>query len=184
MSTKKLVQTAVFAALVLLATVVFKIQTPVIGYIHLGDAFVILAGIILGPLSGGLAAGIGSALADFAGGYLIWCPGTLIIKFLVAYTAWHVHSGIERFYSHDKYHPSQLIISGAVGEVIMVIGYFLFNIIAVIFSGGSITENAFSEAVVVSVAEIPFNIIQGTAGIVIAAILAPIFRKIAALSTR
>ena len=59
-----LVTTAMFAALTLLATSVLKIQTPTFGYIHLGDGLVLLAGIFLGPVFGGFAAGIGSALSE------------------------------------------------------------------------------------------------------------------------
>ncbi len=179
METKKLVQTAMFTALVLLATFVFKIQTPVIGYIHLGDAFVLLAGIILGPVSGGLAAGLGSALSDFVGGYMIWCPGTFVIKFLTAFTAAKIYQGINRFYSNNRYHLSQTVIAGIAGETLMVLGYFLYNILIVMFGNGNFSADGFSEAVVVSVAEIPFNVIQGTAGIAIASVLLPIFNKIA-----
>ena len=179
METKKLVQTAMFTALVLLATVVFKIQTPVIGYIHLGDAFVLLAGIILGPLSGGLAAGLGSALADFVGGYLIWCPGTFIIKFLTAFTAAKLFHGLSRFYNKSGCHLSQSVASGIAGESLMVLGYFLYNILVVMFGNGSFSADGFSESVIVSTVEIPFNIIQGAAGIAIGAVLLPIFNKIA-----
>ena len=178
MDTKKLVQTAMFTALVLLATMVFKIQTPVLGYIHLGDAFVLLSAVILGPLSGGAAAGLGSALADLLGGYAVWCPGTLVIKFLTAFTAAHIYQGIDRFYSKEKYHPSRMILASVSGEIVMVIGYFIFNILIVIFSGGEISETAFSNAVTVSVAEVPFNIIQAVSGIIIASLLCPVFEGI------
>ena len=81
--TKTIAVTAMFAALTLLATSVLKIPTPTMGYIHIGDAFVLLSGICLGPIYGGLAAGIGSALADLLGGYVAWVPGTFLIKFFV-----------------------------------------------------------------------------------------------------
>ena len=57
-ATRQIVMTAMFAALTLLATFIIKIQTPTFGYIHLGDAFVLLSGFFLGPFLGGLAAGI------------------------------------------------------------------------------------------------------------------------------
>ena len=64
--------TALFAALACVATMSIRIPTPGTGgYIHPGDAIVILAGIILGPVYGMLAGGIGSALSDLIGGYFV-----------------------------------------------------------------------------------------------------------------
>ena len=61
---KKLVMAALFAALACVATMSIKIPTPgTSGYIHPGDAIVILAGVVLGPAWGFLAGGIGSAHA-------------------------------------------------------------------------------------------------------------------------
>ena len=66
---KKHITAALFAALTFAATMAVRIPTPgTSGYIHPGDALVILSGVILGPSSGFLAAGIGSALADLLGG--------------------------------------------------------------------------------------------------------------------
>ena len=63
-NTQKLVLTALFAALTCVATMIIRIPTPGTGgYIHPGDALVILSGIILGPLYGFLAAGLLTALA-------------------------------------------------------------------------------------------------------------------------
>ena len=57
---KKLVTAALFAALACAATMAVRIPTPGTGgYIHPGDAVVILCGVILGPGWGFLAAGIG-----------------------------------------------------------------------------------------------------------------------------
>ena len=64
---------------------IIRIPTPGTGgYIHPGDALVILSGIILGPLYGFLAAGLGSCLSDFLGGYFFYVPATFLIKGLVA----------------------------------------------------------------------------------------------------
>ena len=64
--------TALFAALACVATMSIRIPTPGTGgYIHPGDAIVILSGVVLGPSYGLLAAGIGSAMSDLLGGYFI-----------------------------------------------------------------------------------------------------------------
>ena len=60
---KKLVMAALFAALACVATMSIKIPTPgTSGYIHPGDAIVILAGVVLGP-----AWGFSQAVSD-----LLW----------------------------------------------------------------------------------------------------------------
>ena len=59
---KKLVTAALLAAMTCVATMIIKIPTPTFGYIHPGDGFVLLCGVVLGPLPGALAAGIGNFL--------------------------------------------------------------------------------------------------------------------------
>ena len=77
---KQIVMTALFAALACVATMSIRIPTPGTGgYIHPGDAIVILSGVILGPVWGLLAAGIGSAMADLLGGYFIYVPITFAV---------------------------------------------------------------------------------------------------------
>ena len=68
---KKIVVAALLAALVCLATMLFKVPSPMKGYLNLGDGIVLLAGWLLSPAYGFLAAGVGSALADVFSGYII-----------------------------------------------------------------------------------------------------------------
>ena len=94
-SLKKIVMAALFAALACAATMSIRIPTPGTGgYIHPGDAIVILSGVVLGPVWGLLAGGIGSALADLLGGYLTYVPITFVIKGLVALTAGLIYQKI------------------------------------------------------------------------------------------
>ena len=59
--------TAVFAALVFVSSMI-SVPIPVaigdVTRIHLGNIFCLLSGLVLGPVGGGLAAGLGSALYD------------------------------------------------------------------------------------------------------------------------
>lgn len=75
----KIVLTGLMMALVTLATSFIKIPT-LNGYIHLGDGFVFLSAIVLGPFYGAFAAGVGSMTADILGGYAQWALPTLVIK--------------------------------------------------------------------------------------------------------
>ena len=74
----KTVLTGLMTALVILAT---SLKIPIInGYIHLGDGFVFLSAIILGPFYGAFAAGVCSMAADILGGFAQWALPTLLIK--------------------------------------------------------------------------------------------------------
>ena len=83
---RKLVLSAMFAALCCVATMIVQIPT-VAGYTNLGECMCLLAGLVLGPWYGFFAAGIGSGLADLLAGYAHYVPGTFLIKGLVALIA-------------------------------------------------------------------------------------------------
>ncbi len=71
---------AVFAALVLAATMI-SLATPITkGYFNLGESMVYTAAIIGGPLVGFIAGSVGSSIADIVLGYAHYAPGTFIIK--------------------------------------------------------------------------------------------------------
>lgn len=123
--TVKIVVAAVFAALSCVATMVIQIPTPTGGYVHMGDCIVLLCGLLLGPVYGGLAAGIGSAMADFLTGYMHYVPGTFVIKALVAIVAYLVYYGLEKVMG--KLWLVRVILAGILAETVMVAGYFFYK---------------------------------------------------------
>lgn len=83
---KTLVMTGVMAALCFLGTFIIQMPVPFTnGYIHLGDSMVLISAVILGRNKGAMAAGLGSMLADFAGGWYMWMVPTLLIKAAMAW---------------------------------------------------------------------------------------------------
>ncbi|MCD7737039.1 MAG: ECF transporter S component [Lachnospiraceae bacterium] len=157
-TTRKLVLAALFAALTCVATM--SIRIPIYGtqgYIHPGDALVILCGVFLDPVSALLAAGIGSALADLLGGYFIYVPITFAIKGLVAFCGsqlYHGHLGA-------SLHPQAAVaFCGVIDIVFVALGYCLCEI--------------FLYGLPAAVASVPSNIVQGVSGLVIAFILYPL----------
>ena len=60
--TKRIVITALMAAMVCVATMIIKIPSPMKGYLNIGDCIVLLCGWLLSPGYGFVAAGLGSAL--------------------------------------------------------------------------------------------------------------------------
>ena len=114
---KKIVMTALFAALSCVATMSIHIPTPGTGgYIHPGDAVVILSGVILGPVYGLLAGGIGSAMADLIGGYFIYVPITFVIKGLVALAAGLIYQKL----GHSSKTRFTAVILGGVADIVLV----------------------------------------------------------------
>ncbi len=136
----KTVMTALFAALVCVATMAVRIPIPATqGYANLGDAVVLLAAFFLGPLYGTLAAGIGSALADLFAGYAVYAPGTALIKGLCALAA----ALLLRRLGKDR--GWAVIPAGVVGEILMVLGYFCYESTLLgygLAAAGSIPANA------------------------------------------
>lgn len=175
MKTKKTIHAALFAALTCVATMVIKLPTPTMGYIHPGDAVVLLSGFLLGPLYGGLAAGIGSMFADLFSGYLLYAPATFFIKFFTAVIACCLARQSKKIF----HQLPATILSGFLGETFMVIGYFVFEIFALAFSTGSgLTASNLTSGIISAAGGIPFNVVQGIFGVTISAILYPILKKI------
>ena len=175
MKTRKIIFTALFAALTCVATMIIKLPTPTMGYIHPGDAIVLLSGLLLGPLYGGLAAGLGSMFADIFSGYLSYAPATFCIKFLTALIACLLAKSLKKILGKI---PS-VIIAGTVGEAFMVIGYFLFEIFMLAFAtGAGLSATSLTAGITSSASGIPFNIVQGIFGVIIATILYPILERI------
>lgn len=158
---KKLILTALFAALSCVATMSIRIPTPGTGgYIHPGDAIVILSGVILGPVWGFLAGGIGSALSDLIGGYFIYVPITFVIKGLVALAAGLLYQKVGK---NQKSRYIAVILGGVADIILVAGGYFVCEFF--IYGAGA-------------AASIPANIIQGVGGLVISCILYPILISI------
>lgn len=151
---KKLILAALFAALSCVATMSIRIPTPgTSGYIHPGDAIVILSGVILGPVWGFLAGGIGSALSDLIGGYFIYVPITFVIKGLVALAAGLLYQKVGK---NQKSRYIAVILGGVADIILVAGGYFVCEFF--IYGAGA-------------AASIPANIIQGVGGLVISCIL-------------
>ena len=79
----RLTTAAVATALVFLFTFLIRVPT-VLGYIHLGDAFVLLYAAVSGDPLALLVGALGEGLADVAGGYFQYAPATMLIKALIA----------------------------------------------------------------------------------------------------
>lgn len=174
MKTKTIILAALMTALTCVGTMIIRIPTPTLGYIHPGDGFVLLSSLILGPIWGSLAAGLGSALSDFFAGYIIYVPATFIIKALTALVGYITFKAASKLLATMPETVS-LIIAGIAGEAVMVIGYFVFEIFLLAdgFSSASLIAGAAASATGI----IP-NIIQGVFGVIISSILYPLLKRL------
>ena len=161
-NTKKLVLAALFAALACAATMSIRIPTPGTGgYIHPGDAIVILSGIFRGPVYGGLAAGIGSAMSDLLGGYVLYVAITFVIKGAVGLLAGKAFQFVK-----TRGIPAWAgVAAGGIADIVLVVsGYGICEIVLYGFAAalGSM---------------IP-NLAQGIGGLVLALLLYPVLSAV------
>ncbi len=123
--TNKLVITALMISLIVLGTIIFRVPVPMTkGYIHLGDAMIYLAVLLLGRKYGSAAASLGSALGDIIGGYAFWAPFTFVIKFAMAFAAGSIIEFHKAKHEKGTFRRTLLYITGmTAGGLIMCAGY-------------------------------------------------------------
>ena len=157
--TRKIVMTALMAALTCVATMVIKIPSPLNGYLNLGDGIVLTAGWLMAPGYGFAAAGLGSAVADLLSGYLSYAPATFVIKGLMALVACYGNKLLHKRMGK----LSAGIVSGIGAEILMVLGYYVFE--------------GFLYGFAPSAVNIPANGVQGVAGLILGIVLMKVFGK-------
>ena len=158
--TKRIVITALMTAMVGVATMIIKIPSPMKGYLNIGDCIVLLCGWLLAPGYGFVAAGLGSALADLFSGYITYAPATFLIKGTMALIAFGCFRLMNKRIGKL---PSQ-IIGAVLAEIVMVLGYFVFE--------------GFMYGFVPSAVNIPANSVQGAAGLILGIILVKVFERL------
>jgi len=144
---------AVMTALVCVATLIIRIPNPMGGYFNLGDVLVFVSALTFGPIIGGAAGGLGSAIADLIGFPLFVIP-TLIIKGVEGFLAGFISNQKSLFRD---------IIAIVVAGTEMIVGYFVVEIY--LWGIGS------------ALLEVPANIVQIVIGAVIGVPIAIILRK-------
>lgn len=138
MKTKEIVLSAVFMALIVVATIFVSLPLA-FGYVHLGDAIIVVACFLLKPKKAIPISLLGSALADLILGYYIYIPATIIVKGLFA-TCFS-------FLIYEKPTFARCAISLVLGTLIIFLGYFIFEVI--LYGFGTAIVN------------VPFNALQG-----------------------
>ena len=118
LQTRQIVLTGVMIALVAVFTLAVRIPFPLTqGYFNFSDVGVYLAAFAFGPWVGLIAGGVGTALADTVGGYLIYAPISLITRGLQGLVAGAV--------ARRDPGVASMVAGWALGSVVMVTGYFV-----------------------------------------------------------
>lgn len=105
-------------ALVCVATLIIRIPNPMGGYFNVGDVMIFVSALTFGPLVGGIAGGIGSALADVIG-FPVFAIPTLFIK------------GVEGFLAGlitNKKSIFRDVLAVTIAGVEMILGYLVVEI--------------------------------------------------------
>lgn len=166
-----IVQVALMAAMTYIATAVINIPSGVIvkGVVHLGDSMVFLAAILLGKKKGFLSAAIGMCMFDLLSPYVIWAPFTFVIKGMMAYIAASIayRKGYKGSSSWNN------VLAFALGGIWMIAAYYAAGVIIMHF----VMNVALGQAIILTAAEIPGNVTQVVAGIILALPLGKILKK-------
>ncbi|MCL2866709.1 MAG: ECF transporter S component [Clostridia bacterium] len=160
MKTRLFVTASFMAALCCITTFAVRIPAPVQGYIHPGDGMVLLCSLLLPPLWGAAAAGLGSALADLLAGYAHYAAVTFIIKALMPLICGFLFRYALRF-TAKRVLP--FVLGAMAAECWMLAGYFIF---AVCLTGKT-----------PALAALPLNAAQGVFGCAMGAALFSVIRR-------
>ncbi|MBQ1529859.1 MAG: ECF transporter S component [Clostridia bacterium] len=161
----RLTTAAVATALVFLFTFLIKVPTA-LGYVHLGDAFVLLYAAVSGDPLALLVGALGEGLADVAGGYFQYAPATVLIKALIALPVF-LNARKERSEHRDAEH----------GHRILTARTFLWSLVSipVTLGGYFLTDYLLSGAY--AFAALWTNGVQAVGSILVFAVLAIAFEK-------
>ena len=157
---RSVILSSLFVALIIVTTMFVKIPLALFGYVHLGDAFILLACYMLKPKYSVFVGGLGSAIADLLLGYAYYAPVTFVVKVLVAL--------VFALLVYKKATLFSQIIAVVICSAIIAGGYLIFEVCLYGFSA--------------SIINVPFNLLQGAVCGVVAIILIKTFKSIPSLA--
>lgn len=171
-TTKKMVWIGVMAALSCVATMFLKVEIPTpIGktMFHFGDVFCLSAAMLLGPIAGGLAGGIGMFFADIFMGWADSAVFTFVFKFIEGFICGIIAYSFKR-------HGSKLVfnIIGSVSGTVVYIALYL---------GKKFVENfwlhhaAFETVLADLAVKLTTSSVKGVVSVVVAVLFAVLLKK-------
>ncbi len=151
---------AIGIALTFVATAFINIRLPIVangGLIHLGNVVLFVMAVLFGKKIGAISGGVGMAIFDLMGGWVLWSPFTLVIVGLMGFTVGAI--------TEKKKTLGRIIIAIVFALLIKIGGYYIAE--------GIIYGNW-----IAPVTSIPGNIVQVTVGGIIAVPVIMVLRKV------
>jgi len=113
---------AIMTALSTIMTLLIQIPYPgTSGYFNFGDTMVMLGGLLLGPVGGFFAGGVGSALADAISGYTFYVPITFVAKGFEGMAVGFFSFKVKEYVRLSKWDIAGVLV----GALFMLTGYFI-----------------------------------------------------------
>lgn len=172
-STRQVAFIGVMAAIVFVSNYI-QIKIPVgfndVTRVHVANAFCLLGGIVLGPIQGGLAAGIGSALYDVLDpAFITSAPFTFLFKFLMAFAA-----GIIAGKDNLNIKKLRAFIAAFVGQTLYIVLHIGKKFITYVF----FHKEPIDVAIGLCVSSFTTSLLNAVISVILVALLAPTFCKI------
>ncbi len=152
----KIALIAILTAVVTVFTMIVKVPTAK-GYLHLGDVAICFVSYTLGPITGLICGGLGTALADLISGYASWALISLIVHGIEGLVI-----GLIVFKGQMAFWKK--LVAGIATIVIVAGGYYLLS-------------GLFLTGFEAALAEIPGNIGQSGIGVVVGLALSEAVKK-------
>ena len=163
------------AAIGVLTAMVFTanfLSIPIgdVSRIHFGNVFCVLSGLLLGPIPGGLCAGLGGFFYDlFNPLYAAEAPITFVLKFVLGFLAGAIaHSG--KSYGRS---PVKNIVGAVVGSAGYIVVYLLKNFIYDYYLLRNPLETVTAKLAIKGAS----SLTNGIIAVIVALILLPVFGK-------
>ena len=164
--TTNLAFTGMLAALVFIGFyLTIRLPGSVKAQVGFGNVFCIFSGLMLGPVYGGLSAGIGGFLYDLLNGWADSSVTTLVTKFVMAFVcgllAWGIQGRLLREDAHR--HVGRVVLAAVCGSVAYSVLYLLNG-----FVEGALLGNAAGALQVILAEKLAVTVINAVIADVIA----------------
>lgn len=125
---QRVVMIGMFAALCFIGFQFLRIDINVAGgktAFHLGNVFLLVSALLLGPVSGALAGSIGMTLADLTSGYAMYAPTTFFLKFCIGLiTGLVAHKAGKLYLTDDR---KKAVLWSALGSTAGIVFNIIFD---------------------------------------------------------
>jgi len=161
---------AILIAVTALFTYVIRIPiAPTRGYINFGDVAIFFTAIIFGPITALITGGVGTALADLLAGYAQWAPFTFLAHGLQGLAIGLVINAGRRFQRPSMQSNASNSVPRKPGIVSLLLAFVLGTLV---MGGIYFLTGGLMVGFAAATTEIPGNILQNVAGILVGTPLA------------